>query len=786
MEFPWALVTPYGPAFGAVGVSEGFHKVARTLIGELILRLQAKGLGEARKVITTLHDVEAAAKRLGKGGVTTWGATFQRNLDKLRLSPQEIRDIQASWIRLHRAMSQQKFAPSAKQSGMAQWKQMTLQHFAAVQTGYDKHAGIMETKTRSHAKRLSSILRAGFVAGGFYTGVYGGGLAIRGGLRASSERRREHFRQRTANIPEADREKIFRRSEALSARYPSVPVTEVMEMARNAYTLMGDADRAVVVLDRMVQSFVALQSARGVDAAVAQLVGLLRGLDNLGVNDNGRKGIEQVLALIDAATKAAQVDPDFDPGKFFQFAKGTKVAGPALSPDFLARASVYMQDMGSAATGKAIAMAFKAFVLEAVGSAGGKKYLAERDRLGIRNGGELVDKGMFGSNPDQWVIKHLIPALKKDGVDLTNNTAIAAAVGKLSGNTNATAFLTRVITQRQQIERWLRLMDNAVGTDKADQVRQNDPFVSWAGFKSSLENLSAALIPIDSITSGLNSLTDGINKLAGAAEDNPFLTALGMGAAGYGVFKGGKWAGGKLADAFGLKSSAIALDGSAAALTRAAVALHGGAVGGAGGKQRPSKAPGKLTTGLALGSLFGLAGRAVPYAGAGLLAWEFLAPKKAKVAATKAWAAHLERHQAQIGARNRVQQGFIDYYASKGSVASGPPGRYSRGAWRTQQDEKQLRARDVEARIPFSKPINVLAEAEARLDVDGIQSDAATAGAQVKDALSVTARPNVDTSSLREALQLARAILATLRQIPGAMSAVDQNFGAEMRRNFSD
>ncbi|MBA67994.1 MAG: hypothetical protein CML30_03905 [Rhizobiales bacterium] len=68
-----------------------------------------------------------------------------------------------------------------------------------------------------------------------------------------------------------------------------------------------------------------------------------------------------------------------------------------------------------------------------------------------------------------------------------------------------------------------------------------------------MQNLSAALIPIDSISAGLNNLADGINALARAGEDNPFLAALGIGAGTYGAYKGVQWGAGKFADMFGLK-----------------------------------------------------------------------------------------------------------------------------------------------------------------------------------------------------------------------------------------
>ena len=60
--------------------------MARTLIGQLILRLRAEGLGEAKSVVGVMGDIERAARRVGAGGVGSWGIGFQKNLDKLKLA----------------------------------------------------------------------------------------------------------------------------------------------------------------------------------------------------------------------------------------------------------------------------------------------------------------------------------------------------------------------------------------------------------------------------------------------------------------------------------------------------------------------------------------------------------------------------------------------------------------------------------------------------------------------------------------------------------------------------
>jgi hypothetical protein len=347
---------------------------------------------------------------------------------------------------------------------------------------------------------------------------------------------------------------------------------------------------------------------------------------------------------------------------------------------------------------------------------------------------------MFGSDPDKWVVKHLIPALRRDGVDLNNDTAVASAVGKLSGNTNATGLLTRIITQREQIERWLRLMDSAVGTDAAKDARHNDPFVGWEAFKKSLENLSAALIPIDAINRGLNGLADGINALAAAAQENQFMVGAGIGAAGYGMYQGGKFAFNKMTDLFGLRSSALALDGSAAALTRAAIALGGaGVVDGGGGK-----AKGKGW------GMFGLGSAA---------SWLLMATAGLPSDTVG---------NGYAGASPEERQRMRDEARAAAAALNGPApsaGRLSpRGA-----EDASMRAYNRD-----------------RSGIDAMIEDARSAGAEIGEALSPKAKPDVDTSAIDVAIQKARTLLSLLTNASAAAARAEQQLDVEMRRNFSD
>ncbi|HWK13724.1 MAG TPA: hypothetical protein VNS02_04970 [Rhizobiaceae bacterium] len=810
--------------------------MARTLIGQLILRLRAEGLGEAKKVVNTMGDIERAARRLGANGVGSWGIGFQKNLDKLKLAQSEIRQIEQSWRNLHASIQQRNLGRAMRSAEISHWKTNTISALAQGRAEIEKHFKAVEGKARVHASRMSTILKPALVMGGAYTGAYFTGILGMEALTASSERRREIFRQQMAGISPDDQTTLLDRSEGLSAQFPSMPVTGIMQLSRYAYSFMGSAERAMAVVEDMIRAHVVLQSTKGTDTADRVLAGLLRGLDNLGVNEDGQKGVDLVKEIIASVVKSAQVDPDINPEEFFPFAKRTKVAGPGLSPGFLSRAPVFMQDMGSEAAGNMIAMGFKAFALEAVGSAGGKKYLAERDRLGLRKDGELIDLPLYISDPDQWVLKNLIPALERDGVDINDDGAITKAVGKLSGNTNATGFLTRIITQREQIERWLELMEKASGIEIAEDVRFEDPFVGWEAFKKSLENLSAALTPIDTINAGLNGLADGINKLAKAGERNPALVGLGMAAGGYAAYKGGQGLLGKLSDAFGLKSSAVALDGSAAALTRAAVALGGSGV--AGGDLPDGRKGGKGGKGGALG-LLGWAGTLGLGIGSAL-AVQSLGDSQGddfedQVARQQKYKETLQRHIRTIGGlfpdapdisdpEAREQQ-FREAQQRQGQ-AFAPPAtptvveeRYGAEInaaltdLKSQQEEVSAWRRfmlgkaadpDFDFREHMrigperSPPVPAAAASPAaptesvhRAVVDepsftAAEQRAQQAGETMKQSLSIEARPDVDTSALDEAIQKGLRLNAVLNQLGAAITSTTNSVGAEMRRNFAD
>ena len=72
------------------------------------------------------------------------------------------------------------------------------------------------------------------------------------------------------------------------------------------------------------------------------------------------------------------------------------------------------------------------------------------------------------------------------------------------------------------------------------------------------------------------------------------------------------------------------------------------------------------------------------------------------------------------------------------------------------------------------------------LDATGAVDKARQAGSEIEAAMSVTARPDIDTSALQGAVSLARQLVGLLNQAGTASARAEANVGREMRRNFSD
>jgi len=513
--------------------------MARTIIGSLLFGFKDNASGPAKasaaSIDQSLRKIEAAQKRLA---AAPWGAGMQRQLDGLKAAGKEMQFVQTDWDRMQRSIKDRSLSKALARSEVSTWKTATVGAFAQVRAE--------ASRTHTEVSKLAGMFKGGaawlgkaaLVSMGAYTTAYLGGVAARGGVSSWAERRREIYRQEMAGLTPEERQQIFAQSMGLTSRYGSVSTTQTMEMARTSRNLMGDTTRGSAILEDMVKGLVVLQSTKGTSAGTSEMMRLQKGLDNLGVNAGGELGIEQIKAVIEGFVRTSQIEGmDLDVGQFWQFARRSKVAGSALSNEFLSTiAPIMMQDMGADTAGNALAMGYKAFVIGARDTAA-KADIEAQKKLGIRAGpgrGELVGRELYGENPYAWAKAYLVPALEKAGVDLTNDGEVTHAIAKLSRNSNATMFLTRMVTQMEQYDKSLDLIRRTQGIDAADAARRRDPFLAFQDFKNAWGELAAAIGGEGSTVMWfLNSTADSIRSLSQAIEKNPMLqdvigtTALG-------------------------------------------------------------------------------------------------------------------------------------------------------------------------------------------------------------------------------------------------------------------
>jgi hypothetical protein len=564
--------------------------MARTLIGQLVLTLRDNASREAKRAAADINgafnSIERNQKRLA---AAPWGVGFQRQLDALKLMPNEIRTVERTWTSLQQRLQSSSMNKALKTKEVAAWKTATVANFAAVRAEVD-------AMDRAHAKAHKNMLRRAqlaskpiIVAAGAYTGAYAAGLLLVGGVQSGANRQREYFRQDMAGMSAAEKQALASRSVQLSQRYTSVGMTETMELGRTARNLMGGTDRGNQILDTLVQGLAVLKSSKGVDAGSDEMNRLQRGLDILGVNAAGDMGVNQVKSVLEGVIRATQIEGrDFDVGSMFQFARRASASGTAMSPEFLANvAPAFIQQYGADVAGTAFQSAYKSFVIGANDSAS-KVNLDYQKELGLRSGpgkGELIAAELYSTNPYAWAKQYLVPALEKAGVDVTNNTEVTKAISKMTRNSKAAQLLAQMVTQLEQFDKNIEMYNQAQGLDAADRSRAKDPYAAGESFMNSLGALASAIgehvYPV--ILPGLNGLTDWINTFAEAVRSNPQM-ATGLGIAG-GVAAGGAaiLAGRAV---YGLITAGTSLNAAAIALQRAAVMQAGGGALGdlAGGK----------------------------------------------------------------------------------------------------------------------------------------------------------------------------------------------------------
>jgi hypothetical protein len=547
--------------------------VARTLVGILQILLKQDVTAKAPEINRALASIQGAATRLGN---SPWGAGFDRQLERLKLSPAERAAIASSYGLLARDIN-----GKIGKTDLAAWRHGVLGHFAAVRAGVDE--------ANASAKRFHStigkLVRMGLITFGGVGGLYLGSRAVHGGATAASEEWAQKAEARYSGLPEDEREQLWNQAVKLSGER-RLNTALVFQMLREAALAMETTDDAIAVSDAMAQALLYLSNTMGADGAVTGLRAFNKAMDNI---ENITP--EEYLKSLEAYIRAQQVTgADMDPEAFAQAIKYARAAGKIFSDDYLFNWLPFkIAEVGGSDAGTQL----RAFADNTIGGTASEEVKEYQTEIGVRNeDGSMAYADELLQNPERWINERLVPALQAAGVDTNDNVQLAQVLNDVASNRLARDFILSAITNWEQKNRLNENLPRTAGLSAADDIQEVNPFATLESLTTSLQNLSGAagdhVFPV--IIPAMLGLADMINSVAAKVREMPDAAfGLGLGALGLGGI--GAWKIG--AGIVGLATAGPSLQTAAVMLQGAATALGGGAATGTAG----AVAAGKPTPG---------------------------------------------------------------------------------------------------------------------------------------------------------------------------------------------
>jgi hypothetical protein len=703
--------------------------MAQTLIGRLRLLIEAGGLNNAKKVQDAIRGIENEAKRLSG---MSWGVGFQKQLDKLKASPRDLDRIRDSWTRLNDAIKKGGIKGSLRTNELSAWKTATISGLAVERAALEAGLKRRERIVTAHVNTVRGLFKAGLVAGGGYSLPYALGTAATGAFRSASKEEQARARGWMAGLSGQERGKIEGTAGGLAGKY-RLSKADVLDMLTETGLSFPSVDAALKVSDSNARAQLVFDTMFGAGNGKNGVRAFAKSMDLL-----DRLDPDRYTKLLDNYVRAQQVlGRDIDPEEYYKAVKNSRAGGKVGSDDFMSLWLPMLQSEYGESAGTAVRAGFDQFIL----GRASKKAMKRQRQLGLRGeDGKLIGEAEAMSNPLKWFAETVLPALEKAGVNTKDNAAVAKAMGEIASNRLASDEAITAILGMAQRLRQLEQMGDAAGLGAADQLQARDPFAAWQGLKDAVANLSAAVLPMQTISAGLNSFADGINAFVQKIRDgDPMVKYGALGAAGI-VGAGGAYAAGSAV--YGLITAGANLNAAAFALQAAAAAQGGGSVADLG------RNGGKLSKLSKLG-LWGTVAAVVANGG-----YQFVS-----------------QTSADVGRQNRSRPTPMPWHGfdvNRGRGDVDPNGvRYEGGMHRAYATG------------------NAMPGEKIAID-QTIVADAERIGAQVKAALSPTAAPTVDTSSIQSALSLAQQLASLLGALPGKAAAVASSIDAELRRAHSD
>lgn len=708
--------------------------MTRTFIGELLFMFKddasAKAAETVRKLSSSFDNLAQEATRLNS---MNWSWKFQRDIEKLNASSTEIDKIRNAWNRLNDSFKTRGLDARAMSAEIAAFESVTKQRLASFNKIVSDHQKEVVARTRTYSNTLQTIMKPAMYALGGFGGAYLVGVGSTAAITASSNEQRERARQHFAGLPPEEQARIEKLSQELSTKY-NTRQADAMEIMREARLSMPSADAAFGLAEQMVQGYKMLGLMFGGQKGIDGLRAFNKAMDNINVNQDPK----EYRTALDAYIKAQQITgKDMDPESFAQAIKYARTSGKVFGHDFLFNWLPYIiAESGGSDAGTQLRAAFDQFI---VGRAS-KKAMAAQYEYGLRQDGKLVGQDKFGENPIAWINDVLMPALQKKGVNTEDSVELARVVGEITNNRLSSDLLSRVLISYLQYKRQVDLGKNAVGLEGASSVGAMDPFTALDELKGAFANLSAAVLPAKAIAEGLNTIASGVNALQSAYRDGSPLAKAGIGAGAAGMAFGAY----KVWTAVtGLITAGTNLNAAAVSLEAAALSLKGGGIAGAAAGS--AAGAGGITG--AIGAFLG-SPAAMTTAGA--------------IAAVVA--VGLLGRDATQETKKKPYEAFWDQYTGEEALRRQRKMRESIGV--------PVESRWNAAGLGLAPPPAV--------------SDAKKAGAEIKDALSVSAKPEVDSSAIDAAIGKAQQLKSLLLGIAAEAAAAHNSVERQMQRNFAD
>lgn len=698
--------------------------MARTFIGELLFMFKDDASAKAAETARKLTSTfDTLAQEASRLNSMNWSWKFQQDIEKLGASAAEIDKIRSAWNQLHDSFQTRGLDAKGMSAEIAAFESATKQRLASFNKIVSDHQKEVVARTRNFSNTIQSIMKPALVAMGGYTGAYMIGVGTTSAITAASNEQRERARQHFAGLPKEEQDRIEKLSQELSTRY-NTRQADAMEIMREARLSMPSADAAFGLAEQMIQGYKMLGLMFGGQKGIDGLRAFNKAMDNINVNQDP----QEYRTALDAYIKAQQITgKDMDPESFAQAIKYARTSGKVFGHDFLFNWLPYIiAESGGSDAGTQLRAAFDQFI---VGRAS-KKALAAQEEYGLRQDGKLVGQDQFGQNPIAWINEVLLPALKNKGVNVDDNLEVARVMGDLTNNRLSSDLLSRVLLSYQQYKRQVDMGKKAVGLEGAADVGAIDPFTALDEFKGAFANLAAAVLPAKGIAEGLNTIASGVNALQSAYRDGDPLAKLGMGAgagaAAFGAYK--VWSA-----ITGLITAGTNLNAAAVSLEAAALSLRGGGVG------ETLKAGGSAAAG----------GLAAILKRAGVLASLLFLPGDTPEDGRKPKA---------------MDNATTAFFADK---------------WNREHPKKDWRHFLFGAAADGGGLLK-------HMQIENHVSDAKKAGEEIKQALDITAKPDVDSSAIDAAIAKAQQLKSLLSGIASAAAAAHNKVEKEMQRNFAD